>query len=101
MIRSRVTKTGALAVALCFTAAGQTAQLTVQASYPDGSTKDVSAATTGTNYTISNPAIATITASGLVTAVSTGTVVIQATNDGATGIASVQVLLGGGSHGGI
>ncbi len=83
------------------TSAGQTAQLAVTATYPDGSTKDVTAANAGTNYTISNPAIATITADGLVTAVSSGTVVIQANNDGATGIASVPVVLGGASVGGI
>src|SRR5579875_1138794 len=69
-------------------AAGQTAQLGVTATYPDGSTKDVTPSASGTNYTISNPAIATITADGLVTAVSSGTVVIQANNDGATGIST-------------
>jgi len=77
------------------TSAGQTVQLVVTATYPDGSTKDVSAASAGTNYTISNSAIATIAAGGLVTAVSSGTVVIQANNDGATGIATVPVAFGG------
>jgi hypothetical protein len=37
------------------TSAGQTAQLAVTATYPDGSTKDVTASNAGTNYTISNP----------------------------------------------
>src|SRR4029077_10856021 len=60
------------------TAVGQTVQLAVAARYPDGSTRDVSAGTTGTNYTISNLAIATITAGGLVTAVSSGTALVQA-----------------------
>ena len=83
------------------TTAGQTVQLVVTATYPDGSTKDVTAASTGTNYTISNVAIATIGAGGLVAAVSSGTVVIQANNDGATGIATVAVLLGGATVGGI
>jgi len=77
------------------TAAGQTAQLVVTANYPDGSTKDVTAASSGTNYTVSNSGIATVTADGLVTAVSTGTVVLQANNDGATGLTTVQVALGG------
>lgn len=76
-----------------FTAAGQTIQLVVTATYPDNSTKDVSAASTGTNYTSSNPAIATVNANGLVTAVSSGTVVLQASNDGATGIIKATVLL--------
>lgn len=83
------------------TSAGQTAQLAVTANYPDGSNKDVTGASAGTNYTISNPAIATISADGLVTAVSSGTVVIQANNDGGTGIATITVILGGSSHGGI
>jgi hypothetical protein len=74
-------------------AIGQTIQLTVTATYPDSSTKNVTAASTGTNYTTSNPAIATIGANGLLTAVSSGTVVIQATNDGATGIISARVVL--------
>jgi hypothetical protein len=81
--------------------AGQTVQLAVTATYPDASTKDVTPASTGTNYTISNSAIATITADGLVTAVSSGTVVIQANNDGATGITTVSVVLGGVTVGGI
>jgi hypothetical protein len=76
-----------------FTSAGQTIQLIVTATYSDSSTKDVSAASTGTNYTSSNPAIATVNANGVVTAVSSGTVVIQASNDGATGIIKATVLL--------
>jgi hypothetical protein len=78
---------------LSFTAAGQTTQLLVTATYPSGSTKNVAAASTGTNYTTSNPAIATIGSDGLVAAVSSGTVVIQATNDGSTGIISASVVL--------
>ncbi len=79
---------------ISLTNAGQTVQLAVTATYPDGSTKDVTAAATGTNYTISNSAIATITASGLITAVSSGTAVIQTNNDGATAIATVPIVLG-------
>jgi hypothetical protein len=83
------------------TAAGQTVQLAITATYPDGSTADVTAVSAGTNYTISNPALATITAGGLVTAVSSGTVLIQANNDGAAGITTVQVNIGGANVGGI
>lgn len=83
------------------TAAGKTAQLAVTATYPDGSTKDVTPSASGTNYTISNPAIATISTDGLITAVSSGTVVIQANNDGATGISTVIVVIGGQTVGGI
>src|SRR5262249_30349317 len=66
--------------------AGATAQLTVTARFPDGSTKNVSASSTGTNYTISNPRVATISADGLVTAVASGTVIVSAINEGALGL---------------
>ncbi len=88
-------------VSASLTTAGQTVQLVITAAYPNSSTGNVTAASTGTNYTISNTAIATITADGLVTAVSSGTVVIQANNDGATGIGTVSVALGGATVGGI
>jgi hypothetical protein len=78
---------------LTFNSAGQATQLVVTATYPDSSTRNVSAAATGTNYTTSNPAIATVSADGLVTAVASGTVVIQATNDGAASIATANVVL--------
>ncbi len=83
------------------TTAGQTVQLVVTATYPGGSTKNVTAASTGTTYTTSNPAIASITPEGLVTAVASGTAMIQATNDGASAIIGVPVALGGDSVGGI
>ncbi|MET0650002.1 MAG: Ig-like domain-containing protein [Pyrinomonadaceae bacterium] len=77
------------------TAAGQTVQLVVTAHYPDNSTKDVSAGAAGTNYTTSNAAIATVGPDGLVTAVASGTVVIQATNDGASAIITANVTVVG------
>src|SRR5439155_19188584 len=67
--------------------------LLVTGTYPDSSTRDVTAASTGTNYTTSNPTIATVDANGLVTAVTSGTVVLQATNDGGTGIVKATVIL--------
>jgi hypothetical protein len=67
----------------------------VTAHYPDNSTRDVSAAAAGTNYTTSNAGIASISAGGLVTAVASGTVVIQATNDGASGIITANVTVAG------
>ncbi|TWI69732.1 hypothetical protein IP91_00805 [Pseudoduganella lurida] len=72
---------------------GATTQVQALATYPDGSQSDVSAG--GTSYSISNPAIATITAGGLVTAVRSGTVVIQALKEGTTGITQVRVALAG------
>src|SRR5260370_30133021 len=81
--------------------AGMGEQLTVSASYADGTLKDVTPAAAGTQYTVSNPAIATVTTDCLVTAVSSGTVVIQAVNEGRQGIISVQDQIAGASHGGI
>ena len=83
------------------TQAGQTTQLTVTATYADNTTKNVTAGSTGTQYTASNPAIATVSADGLVTGLSSGTVVIQAVNEGTQGIITIQVVLTGASHGGI
>ena len=76
-----------------FTSVGQTVQLTVTARYPDNSTRNVTAASTGTNYTSSNAAIATVSANGLVTGLGSGTVVIQAVNDGASAILTARVTL--------
>ncbi|MBM3768308.1 MAG: hypothetical protein FJW32_23235 [Acidobacteria bacterium] len=75
------------------TTVGQTAQLTVTANYPNNSTANVTAGSTGTNYTSSNPAIASISPNGLITAVSSGVVIIQANNDGATGMITARVTL--------
>ncbi len=47
------------------TAAGETAQLTVTASFPDGAVADLAAAASGTGYTVSNPAVLTVGADGL------------------------------------
>jgi hypothetical protein len=83
------------------TTAGATAQLKVQATYANNTTKDITAASTGTLYNVSNSAIATVATNGLVTAVTTGTVVIQAVNEGAQGLITIHVVLAGVSHGGI
>ncbi|MBE7500736.1 MAG: Ig-like domain-containing protein [Verrucomicrobiales bacterium] len=77
------------------TTLGATRQLTVTATYPDNSTKDVTATTEGTGYTTSNPNTATVSADGLVTARASGTVVISAINDGAIGMLRLQVVLSG------
>lgn len=87
--------------ATLLTTAGATAQLTAIATYADTTTQDVTAAITGTSYNISNPAIATVSADGVVTAVSSGTAVIQAVNEGRQAIINIQVLLDGATHGGI
>lgn len=75
---------------------GATTQIVVTAKFPDGSTKNVTAASAGTNYTNSNAKVATVTPDGLVTAVSSGTVIISALNEGALGLIRIQVALSGG-----
>jgi len=79
------------------TQAGGTLQLAVTARYPNGSTGDVTPAAAGTTYTVSNPAIATVNGNGVVQAVSSGTVIVQASHEGASGMASIRVALGNGS----
>jgi hypothetical protein len=81
--------------------AGATVQLTVTATYTTGDPQNMTAGSNGTLYNLSNPAIATVSSDGLVTAVSSGTVVVQAVNEGRQGIISLQVVLSGTSHGGI
>src|SRR3989454_1154702 len=72
------------------TSIGASARLTVTARYADGSSKDVTSGF-GTQYTISNRAIATVSADGRVRAVRSGTVGIRATLEGASGIASLRI----------
>jgi len=79
------------------TTAGATTQLNASAAFADGTAADVTASASGTQYTISNPFIATVTADGLVTAVHTGTVVVQATNEGTSALLSIKVVFGGGT----
>jgi hypothetical protein len=81
------------------TSIGATTLLTVTARYSDNSTKNITAASTGTRYVISNPAIATITSDGLVTGLASGTVLIQATNEGTAGFTSVRIVLSADSDG--
>lgn len=81
------------------TEAGQTTQLAVTATYQSGAIGNISAASTGTQYGVSNPSIATVGANGLVGAVSSGNVIIQAVNEGAQGIFAVSVVLSADSDG--
>ncbi len=80
-------------------AEGASTTLTVVASYNDGSTRNVSGSNGNTVYLISNPAIATITAEGVVRAVASGTAVVQATHEGASGLLAVNVVLSADSDG--
>lgn len=85
---------------ISFNATGQSTQLVVTATYPAAPNDNVTASSAGTNYTSSNPAIVTVSENGLVTAVTSGTVVIQATNDGASAIITARVVLASGDSDG-
>ncbi len=72
-----------------------TAQLQITATYPGSAPADVTTAASGTNYTSSNPAVATVSADGLVTAVGNGLTLISARNDGVLAARRVLVNSGG------
>lgn len=78
---------------------GATSQISILGHYPDNSTANLTSASSGTTYTISNPAIASITADGLVTALLSGKVFISATNDGAVAATTIDVVLNNDSDG--
>ncbi|HEY2292505.1 MAG TPA: Ig-like domain-containing protein [Thermoanaerobaculia bacterium] len=78
---------------------GQTAQLSAFATFPDGSTADVTAAEKGTDYRSSNPAIASVDANGVVTAHASGVALVSAVNEGALGVLRLQVVTSGDADG--
>src|SRR6266498_1572995 len=71
---------------------GENSFLTVTGTMSDGSTADLSTSWQGTTYISSNPAIASVNADGLVTAVSRGTAIISALNEGAASTIQISVL---------
>ena len=73
------------------TAGAGTSQLVTTGTLVDGSQIDLTGSGTGTFYVSSNPAIAAVSADGLVSAVSSGTVVITATHEGVS--ASVVLMV--------
>jgi len=83
------------ALASTLTVPGATVQLMVTGTYANQSPSNLTAASTGTSYNISNTAIATVSTDGLVTAVRSGTVLVQATNEGTQGILMLQVAFNG------
>src|SRR5216683_3821885 len=74
-----------------FTINGQSTQLSVVGTMPDSSTKDLSLQEKGTLYISSNPAIASVTKDGLVTAVSRGAAIITVRNEGASAAVQISV----------
>lgn len=78
---------------------GTSVQLAVLARYDDGSSRDITAASTGTRYSVSNAAIASVTLDGRVIALASGSVIVQASHEGASGFATVQVALSADTDG--
>lgn len=75
------------------TATVTTTQITTTGTLADASTLDMTPSATGTFYSSSNPAIATVSADGLVVAVASGSVFITARNEGAVATIPIQVVL--------
>ena len=70
---------------------GNTTQLTVTGTLPDGSAADLTQRSFWTVYRTSNPAVATVGENGLVTGNSAGNVFITAVNEGATSVKLLTV----------
>ena len=75
------------------TSEGETAQLEATLTLPDGSTLLAPGREEGTAWSSSNPRIATVSATGLVTAVSRGRVVVRALNEGVQSTAIIEILI--------
>jgi len=90
---------GLTAPTTSLTAKGQTVQLAALATYSGGTTADVTAAVSGTDYRTSNPLVATVDVEGLVTAQASGIAIISAVNEGALAILRLQVVLSGSTVG--
>lgn len=81
------------------TASGQTVQLTVAAGFADGTSRDATAAGEGTTYRSSNPRIATVSADGLVTALSSGRVLVSAFHETILSSVELHIIASGDSDG--
>ncbi|WP_143870908.1 Ig-like domain-containing protein [Catenovulum sediminis] len=86
-------------IVINLTALGQTYQLDVTAVYPGGMTDNVTAATSGTNYTSSNSAVASVNANGLISAAGSGNALITASKDGQVATRLVRVSFTGDQDG--
>jgi hypothetical protein len=81
------------------TASEQTVQLTTTGFLPSGGTEDLTSSDTGTRYIVSNPRTATVSSDGLVTALTSGAVIVTATHEGALGLIRIEVVVSGDSDG--
>src|SRR3974390_2308578 len=72
---------------------GQTLHLFAMGNYSDGSQQSLNYTDSGTTYISSNPAVATVDNTGLVTAVTAGNATITALNEGVVSTVQIQVLI--------
>lgn len=72
-------------------AAGETVQVTATTTFNDGSTADVTSAASGTVFLSTNPNVASVSASGLVTARASGNVIVSATNEGTLALLRITI----------
>lgn len=93
------TQLAVTATPLTLTQPNQAVQMSVIGTYANGSTSNLTNASTGTQYRVSNPALATISANGLLTALKSGTVLVQATNEGTQGLLQLGIALTGDTDG--
>ncbi len=77
-----------------FSAAGNTQQLTLTANMSDGTTQNITSAA-GTTFSSNNTAAATVSATGLVTSVGTGSATITGSNGGLSATSSITVNITG------
>jgi len=74
---------------LFFSAANTTLQLSVSGDFSDGVSRDISTAATGTTFVSANPLVATVSADGLVTALTQGNTILTIRN----GTVNTQVVV--------
>ena len=81
------------------TGEGDKASLKVLARYRSGKTEEVTAAVHGTNYSLANNSIASVSANGLVTAKASGSSLLTVRKDGVVAVATVTVVTSGDTDG--
>jgi hypothetical protein len=89
---------GLTAPALHLTAPQQAVQLSVQATYADGSIADLTA-NPSTTYRSSNSKVVTVSGGGLVTAAASGVAMVSALHEGALAVLRFEVALAGSTVG--
>ncbi len=77
--------------------AGATRALRATGRFSDGSSRDLTAASTGTLWSSGDPAVATVSSDGLVRASASGDVAISARNEAQSDAAAIRVVVSSGS----